>query len=57
MLFKCLTEIGRMVQKYVMNPKAMLRQLLLGQIDHDTWKWSDRVLTAIRGERADALLL
>lgn len=46
MLFKSLTKMGHKVKKYVMNPKAMPRQQLLGHIDHDTREWSDGVLTA-----------
>lgn len=45
-LRKALIKIGRTVKKYVMNPKAMPRQQLLGHIDHDTREWSDGVLTA-----------
>lgn len=33
------------VKQYIMNPKAMPRQQLLGQIDMDTREWMDGVLT------------
>lgn len=33
------------VRQYIMNPKAMPRQQLLGQIDMDTREWMDGVLT------------
>lgn len=33
------------VRQYIMNPKAMPRQQLLGQIDMDTREWTDGVLT------------
>ena len=46
MLFKSLLKAGQKVKRYVMNPKAMPRHLLLGHIDHDTREWSDGVLTA-----------
>ncbi|XP_012944204.1 cytoplasmic dynein 2 heavy chain 1 [Aplysia californica] len=36
---------GREVKQYVMNPKAMPRTQLLGQIDMDTREWTDGVLT------------
>ncbi|XP_069942834.1 cytoplasmic dynein 2 heavy chain 1 isoform X1 [Cherax quadricarinatus] len=41
-----LLKMDNKVKKYVMNPKAMPRQQLLGHIDHDTREWSDGVLTA-----------
>eukprot|EP00049_Salpingoeca_infusionum_P001770 m.50835 g.50835 ORF g.50835 m.50835 type:complete len:4155 (+) comp11193_c0_seq1:125-12589(+) len=34
------------IKQYVMNPKAMPRQQLLGSIDIDTREWTDGVLTA-----------
>lgn len=33
------------VKQCIMNPKAMPRQQLLGQIDMDTREWTDGVLT------------
>lgn len=33
------------VRQYIMNPKAMPRQQLLGHIDMDTREWTDGVLT------------
>ncbi|XP_063840903.1 LOW QUALITY PROTEIN: cytoplasmic dynein 2 heavy chain 1-like [Scylla paramamosain] len=45
-LRKALLKMSKTVKKYVMNPKAMPRQQLLGHIDHDTREWSDGVLTA-----------
>ncbi|EDO38992.1 predicted protein [Nematostella vectensis] len=40
-----LGKIGQTVKQYTMNPKAMPRTQLLGQIDMDTREWSDGVLT------------
>ncbi|XP_041658498.1 cytoplasmic dynein 2 heavy chain 1 isoform X2 [Cheilinus undulatus] len=45
MLRAALSKTGKMVKQYTMNPKAMPRQQLLGQIDMDTREWSDGVLT------------
>ncbi|XP_037796301.1 LOW QUALITY PROTEIN: cytoplasmic dynein 2 heavy chain 1-like [Penaeus monodon] len=45
-LRQALLRMEQQVKKYVMNPKAMPRQQLLGHIDHDTREWSDGVLTA-----------
>ncbi|XP_068211563.1 cytoplasmic dynein 2 heavy chain 1 [Palaemon carinicauda] len=45
-LRQALLKMEKNVKKYVMNPKAMPRQQLLGHIDHDTREWSDGVLTA-----------
>ena len=45
-LRQALLKMEKKVKKYVMNPKAMPRQQLLGHIDHDTREWSDGVLTA-----------
>ncbi|XP_042221258.1 cytoplasmic dynein 2 heavy chain 1-like isoform X2 [Homarus americanus] len=45
-LCSALLKLDKKVKKYVMNPKAMPRQQLLGHIDHDTREWSDGVLTA-----------
>ncbi|KAK3862338.1 hypothetical protein Pcinc_031789 [Petrolisthes cinctipes] len=45
-LRQALLKIDTRIKKYVMNPKAMPRQQLLGHIDHDTREWSDGVLTA-----------
>lgn len=45
-LRQALLRMEKKVKKYVMNPKAMPRQQLLGHIDHDTREWSDGVLTA-----------
>lgn len=38
-------KTGRVVKHYTMNPKAMPRTQLLGQIDLDTREWTDGVLT------------
>ncbi|KAK3801155.1 hypothetical protein RRG08_006872 [Elysia crispata] len=38
-------KLGKEVKQYVMNPKAMPRTQLLGQIDMDTREWTDGVLT------------
>ncbi|XP_070553238.1 cytoplasmic dynein 2 heavy chain 1-like isoform X2 [Ptychodera flava] len=40
-----LGKVGQVVKQYTMNPKAMPRTQLLGQIDMDTREWSDGVLT------------
>ncbi|XP_022103094.1 cytoplasmic dynein 2 heavy chain 1-like isoform X1 [Acanthaster planci] len=40
-----LNKTGQVVKQYTMNPKAMPRTQLLGQIDMDTREWSDGVLT------------
>lgn len=41
-LIKC----GQLVKTYVMNPKSMPRERLLGYMDLDTREWTDGVLTA-----------
>ena len=38
-------KLGRPVKRYVMNPKAIHRQQLLGHMDMDTREWFDGVLT------------
>lgn len=38
-------SVSPQVKQYIMNPKAMPRQQLLGQIDMDTREWMDGVLT------------
>ena len=40
-----LHKINKEVKHYTMNPKAMPRTQLLGQIDMDTREWTDGVLT------------
>ncbi|XP_033632471.1 cytoplasmic dynein 2 heavy chain 1-like isoform X2 [Asterias rubens] len=40
-----LNKTGQVVKQYTMNPKAMPRTQLLGQIDMDTREWTDGVLT------------
>lgn len=45
LLQTAMIKTGTIVKKYVMNPKAMPRQMLLGNIDMDTREWSDGVLT------------
>ncbi|XP_067663541.1 cytoplasmic dynein 2 heavy chain 1-like isoform X1 [Haliotis asinina] len=40
-----LNKLNKEVKQYVMNPKAMPRTQLLGQIDMDTREWTDGVLT------------
>ncbi|XP_057314672.1 cytoplasmic dynein 2 heavy chain 1-like isoform X2 [Hydractinia symbiolongicarpus] len=44
-LRSAMAKIGQTVKQYTMNPKAMPRTQLLGQIDMDTREWSDGVLT------------
>jgi dynein heavy chain 2 len=46
MLKEALIKTGKMVKTYVMNPKAISRNQLLGHIDVDTREWTDGVLTA-----------
>ncbi|KAK6172722.1 hypothetical protein SNE40_016326 [Patella caerulea] len=45
MLRLAMAKRGQVVKQYVMNPKAMPRTQLLGQIDMDTREWTDGVLT------------
>eukprot|EP00667_Euglena_gracilis_P000034 EG_transcript_34 len=45
-LRKALQKMGRHMPMYVMNPKAMNREQLLGYMDMDTREWYDGVLTA-----------
>ncbi|XP_076446844.1 LOW QUALITY PROTEIN: cytoplasmic dynein 2 heavy chain 1-like [Babylonia areolata] len=45
MLKKAMMKGGKQVKEYIMNPKAMPRQQLLGSIDMDTREWTDGVLT------------
>lgn len=40
-----MAKTGKEVKTYTMNPKAMHRTQLLGQIDMDTREWTDGVLT------------
>ena len=40
-----LHKLNKTVKHYTMNPKAMPRTQLLGQIDMDTREWTDGVLT------------
>ncbi|CAL1541204.1 unnamed protein product [Lymnaea stagnalis] len=44
-LRQAMIKLGKNVKQYVMNPKAMPRTQLLGQIDMDTREWTDGVLT------------
>ncbi|XP_055895255.1 cytoplasmic dynein 2 heavy chain 1-like isoform X1 [Biomphalaria glabrata] len=44
-LRQAMMKLGKTVKQYVMNPKAMPRTQLLGQIDMDTREWTDGVLT------------
>ena len=39
-------KTGQLVVTHVMNPKAMPRERLLGEMDPDTREWTDGVLTA-----------
>ena len=41
-----LGKLGSSIPTYVMNPKSMPRQQLLGRMDNDTREWFDGVLTA-----------
>uniref|UniRef100_A0A8D8QIW2 Cytoplasmic dynein 2 heavy chain 1 n=2 Tax=Cacopsylla melanoneura TaxID=428564 RepID=A0A8D8QIW2_9HEMI len=44
-LKQTLLKTGRQVQQHTINPKAMPRTQLLGQIDLDTRQWTDGVLS------------
>ncbi|XP_074649972.1 cytoplasmic dynein 2 heavy chain 1-like [Tubulanus polymorphus] len=44
-LRQAMNKTGQVVKSYTMNPKAMPRTQLLGQIDMDTREWTDGVLT------------
>lgn len=41
-----LVKCGQTIVMHVMNPKAMPRARLLGDMDNDTREWTDGVLTA-----------
>jgi dynein heavy chain 2 len=41
-----LAQMGQKIPTYVMNPKSMPREQLLGHMDMDTREWFDGVLTA-----------
>ena len=45
-LQKALGKLGQRIPTYVMNPKSMPREQLLGHMDMDTREWFDGVLTA-----------
>jgi ABC-type glutathione transport system ATPase component len=45
-LRRALQKLNRHIPMYVMNPKAMNREQLLGYMDLDTREWYDGVLTA-----------
>lgn len=40
-----LTKCGQKLKQYVMNPKSIDRQTLLGHMDMDTREWSDGIIT------------
>ena len=44
-MFQSLTKMGKSLKQHTINPKAMPRTQLLGQIDLDTRQWTDGVLT------------
>ena len=44
-LAEAMRKCGQKLKCYVMNPKAMPRQQLLGFMDNDTREWNDGVLT------------
>lgn len=44
-VFQSLTKMGKALKQHTINPKAMPRTQLLGQIDLDTRQWTDGVLT------------
>lgn len=46
MLFQALSQEGKTIVEYVISPKAMSREWLLGHIDHDTRQWTDGVISA-----------
>ena len=41
-----LARLGHKIPTYVMNPKSMPREQLLGHMDMDTREWFDGVLTS-----------
>ena len=41
-----LAKLGKTILTYVMNPKSMPREQLLGHMDMDTREWFDGVLTS-----------
>ena len=45
-LQRALAKMGKRIPTYVMNPKSMPREQLLGHMDMDTREWFDGVLTA-----------
>ena len=45
-LQKALGKLGQRIPTYVMNPKSMPREQLLGHMDMDTREWFDGVLTS-----------
>lgn len=44
-MFQSLIKMGKSLKQHTVNPKAMPRTQLLGQIDLDTRQWTDGVLT------------
>lgn len=49
-LKSALHKLGKEIMIYVMNPKSMPRQQLLGHMDNDTREWNEGVLTAAARE-------
>ena len=45
LLHKANAKLGKKIPTYVMNPKAMPREQLLGHMDMDTREWFDGALT------------
>ena len=53
LLKHALTKMGRTIKQHTMNPKAIPRTQLLGQIDLDTREWTNGVLTVAALEAVD----
>ena len=53
LLKHALNQMGKVVKQHTMNPKAIPRQQLLGQIDLDTRQWTNGVLTMAALEAVD----
>ena len=53
LLKHALTKMGKTIKQHTMNPKAIPRTQLLGQIDLDTREWTNGVLTVAALEAVD----
>ena len=52
-LKQALSKMGKSVRQHTINPKALPRSQLLGQIDLDTRQWTNGVLTVAALEAVD----